>query len=67
MTPKEIDIATLQWVIDEMKHDRENFIKWKTRNEAFIAAMDEMINTFECVIARVNRGEGLYPTSQLMG
>mgnify|MGYP001592760414 CR=1 FL=1 len=55
MTPKEINIPTLQWVVDEMKRDRESYIKWKTRNAAFICAMDEMINTFAAKVKQESR------------
>ncbi len=49
-----------------MKYTRETYAKAKMRNEAFLAGIDEMINTFECVIGRVNRGEGLHSSSRLM-
>lgn len=66
MTPNTIDIPTLEWVIKEIQEDKQRYIQGRMRTEAFLAAMDEMINTFECVVSRVKRGEGLHPTSSLM-
>lgn len=66
MTPETIDIPTLEWVANELAQDSANYKRYKTRNEAYIAAIDHTENMIRCVISRVKRGEGLRSTSELM-